>query len=173
MFADAVSTIIKARGEDGVNIRTPDGMLLRTKFKDDKVFDKFDVDLPDGKVVPMGFDTGKSRITGRGVAAFMMHQLDAYVLRETTRRMRAEGLLKRGFNPIHDSFGFPPEDAQRGQEIWAEVMQELGSKDFNIFEMVMEENNISPPEILKAKGTIPQRDPVTPVPARQIPTALS
>lgn len=174
-FSGAVTRMLKARGQDHVVVPSPDGMMLESSFKDDYEYAAKDVELTDGKVVPMGYRTEESKLTGRGLAAFMMHQLDAYVLRETHRRLKAEGRLQTGFNPIHDSFGFPAADAKRGQEVWVEVMQELGSPDYNIFLQVLEANQISLPEFTSPenKGVIPSREGVKPVQAAQIPTALS
>ncbi len=175
-FSRAVSEIIKGRGQKKTKIPSPDGIMLESSFKDDFEFDHIPVSVG-GKngptVVNMGFPSEDSKIAGRGVAAFMMHQLDAYVLREVYRRMKDEGLLKQGFNPIHDSFGFHPSEAQRGQEIWAEVMQELGRGDYNIFQQVLEANGITEQEFLGAGGVVPKREAVRPLPQRQIPTALS
>lgn len=171
-FARTLSTFAKGEGRNFVNIPTPDGMVLKTRFKDEFQYDSIPTEV-NGRVVPLGFKTNESKLTGRGVAAFMMHQLDAYVLRETHRRMKAEGLLELGFNPIHDSFGFHPSEAKRGREIWSEVMQELGNKDYNIFVSILQENGLTPKQFIEMGGTIPNRSHVSPVPAANIPTALS
>jgi hypothetical protein len=114
--------------------------------------------------------TPNVKITGRGLAAFMTHQLDAYVLRETYRRMREKGI--KSFNPIHDSFGFHPSDAEMGQKVALEVMQELGSKDFNLFTMILQANGWIA-DFQAAGGQVPDRQAVNPMPAKRIPTALS
>lgn len=171
-FADSVTRIVKDRGGDHVKIPTPDGMMLKSRIKENTQYQAVDVQLGD-KTVPMGVKTDESKPSGRGVAAAMMHQLDAYVLRETFKRMREQGLLEEGFNPIHDSYGFHPSESQAGREVWSEVMQELGSEDYNLFHQILEANEIDLPTLKQNKGVIPNRNGVTPVSPDQIPTALS
>lgn len=175
-FSRVLSTMLKDAGQGHAKIPTPDGMTLEASFKDEFTHDSIDVKLGEGdkaRVVPLGFKTEESKLTGRGVAAFMMHQLDAYVLRKTHAEMVAQDRLKTGFNPIHDSFGFAPNDAETGKQVWAEVMQSLGNSDYNIFIDVLIANRIELKDFLAAGGVIPNRKGVQPVPHGQIPTALS
>jgi hypothetical protein len=171
-FARTLTEMVKERGMDHVKVTSPDGIQMQTRFKDDVQYLNSPTQLGDN-VVPLGVRGTESKLTGRGVAAFMMHQLDAYVLREVYKRMKTQGMLQTGFNPIHDSFGFSPAEAPAGQAIWAEVMQEIGSGDTNIFVQVLMENGINLAEFRERGGVIPNRQAVTPQPVQNIPTALS
>lgn len=111
-------------------------------------------------------------MAGKGLAAFIAHSTDAYVLRESYRRLNEQQPLKT-FNPIHDSFGFHPSDAKHGQAVVLEVMQELGSSDYNVFQNILEANGITLEEFTAAGGVMPDRKHVTPSQPEQIPTALS
>ena len=102
----------------------------------------------------------------------MTHQNDAWALRETARRLPD----MKAFNPIHDSFGWHPSDASKGQQTWVEVMQELGDAEYNIFLQILEQNGITIEEFVAAGGDrdfLMNRQGVSKVPASQIPTALS
>lgn len=169
-FANKVSEIARDKGQTTIKVPTPDGIMLEYAFKESGVYTSVDLPMPDGKVVRLGVKTPNVKITGRGLAAFMTHQLDAYVLRETYRRMREKGI--KSFNPIHDSFGFHPSDAEMGQKVALEVMQELGSKDFNLFTMILQANGWIA-DFQAAGGQVPDRQAVNPMPAKRIPTALS
>lgn len=174
-FAQTVSEIVKGRGQERVKVPTKDGMMLEYSFKQNPEFVGVPVDLGNGRTVSMGVRTDEYKLAGRGLAAFMTHQNDAWALRETYRRLQ-EGEALKGFNPIHDSYGFHPSDAARGQETWVQVMQELGSDDYNLFLQTLEANGISLEEYVVAGGDksfILGRRGVAPVPARNIPTALS
>ncbi|MDQ2066746.1 hypothetical protein Q9295_10185 [Xinfangfangia sp. CPCC 101601] len=178
-FASVVSEIAKGRGEMGVNVPTKDGMMLRYEFNQNPVFIAAETKLPTGRVVPLGVQTDEFKLAGRGLAALMTHQNDAWSLRETMKRLPE----LKGFNPIHDSYGFHPSDAKVGQETWVQVMQELGSGDYNLFLDILEANQISRQEFLAQikdaalRQAVDQmvwgRQGVEPVPARSIPTALS
>ena len=141
-------------------------------FKNKTQYEAVPVTLEGDNTVQLGVKTPDFKLAGRGLAAFMTHQNDAYVLRETHRRLQESGGLV-GFNPIHDSFGFHPNDAQRGQATALEVMQELGNPEYNIFLSILEANGISVREFMAAGGVLPDRQGVNPVPASEIPTAIS
>jgi hypothetical protein len=172
-YGNVVSNIVKER--DGLNAKvvvpSPDGMLLEYSFKDTPGFQAVEVPYGEG-TIPLGVRTGENKIKGRGLAAFMVHQIDAYVIRETAKRTAPQD----GFQPIHDSFGFSPREADKGQEAWVSVMQELGSPEYNLFQQILRENNISleefaaaggDPSIILSKGNLPKPA------ANMIPTALS
>ena len=177
-FAGKVTQMMRDRGGNSVTtvkVPTPDGMTLEYSLKEVDQYTGFDTQFTDskGEVTPirLGVKSGVVKFKGRGLAAFMTHQLDSYVLRETYRRMKEKGI--KSFNPIHDSFGFHPSDAERGQATALEVMQELGSADYNIFLQILEANGIRLEDFIAAGGILPQRHDVTPQPAQRIPTALS
>jgi hypothetical protein len=174
-FAEVVSDIVKGGGLESVKVPTKDGMMLEYSFKKNPSFIGGALSLSDGKVVNLGVRTPDYKLAGRGLAAFMTHQNDAWALRETHKRLAETGDLK-GFNPIHDSYGFHPSDAAKGQETWVKVMQELGADDYNIFLQILEANGISLQQYMEAGGNaqfIMGRKGVAPVPAQSIPTALS
>ena len=178
-FAEAVSEIVKKEGNTSVQVPTKDGMVLEYSFRMDPVFTGHEVTLGGGNVVKLGIKTEDTKIGGRGLAAFMTHQNDAWSLRETYKRLPD----LKAFNPIHDSYGFHPSDAAKGQETWVQVMQELGSPDYNLFLEILDANKISletylayfktPEAKAEAKDFILGRRGVAPVEARQIPTSLS
>ena len=175
-FAETISNIVKAKGRESVAVPTKDGMTLEYNFKQAPAFTGVQTQITDAKGVVrninLGVRTTDYKLAGRGLAAFMTHQLDAWALRETFRRLPD----LKAFNPIHDSFGFHPSDAARGQETWVQVMQEIGSDDFNLFLNIMQANGISLEEYVAAGGDpsfVLGRKGVAPVPASQIPTALS
>ena len=170
-FSQTVSEIVKGKGRENVAVPTKDGMMLEYSFKQTPSFAAAPVEI-DGKTVRLGVRTPDYKLAGRGLAAFMTHQNDAWALRETHRRLPD----LKGFNPIHDSYGFHPSDAARGQETWVQVMQELGSDDYNLFIDLLKANGISIEEYVAAGGDpsfVLGRKGVSPVPARNIPTALS
>lgn len=172
-FAQVVSDITKANGKETVNVPTKDGMMLEYSFKKAPSFVGVETQFGD-KVLSLGLRTPDYKLAGRGLAAFMTHQNDAWALRETYKRMQEKGI--KGFNPIHDSFGFHPSDASAGQETWVEVMQEIGSPEYNLFLQILEANGISLDQYRDAGGNtqfILGRQGVKPVPASSIPTALS
>lgn len=171
-FFGTVSKITKDSGKETVNVPTKDGMMLEYSFKQKPKFDGANVQTADGKVVRIGVRSPEYDLAGRGLAAFVTHSHDAYVLREVAKRMPE----LKGFNPIHDSFGFHPSDAPKGQEVWAKVMQELGDPNYNIFLNLLEANGISIEDFVKAggdKGFLLGRRGIEPVDPKQIPTALS
>lgn len=172
-FAKVVSSVVQeGKGSETINVPTKDGMMLQYSFKQTPAFAEAPITLADGNVVKIGVRTSDYKLAGRGLAAFMAHQTDAYALRETHKRLAD----LKVFNPIHDSYGFHPSDATRGQQTWVEVMQELGSGDYNIFLQILEANKISLPEYQAAGGDVGfilNRRGVDPVPASQLPTALS
>lgn len=181
-FAEKVSNIVKDRGLETVQVPTKDGMMLEYSFRQNPLFERVDVELGDGNVVPMGVQGTDYKLAGQGLAAFMTHQNDAWALRETHKRMKESGGLLT-FNPIHDSYGFHPADAERGQKIWTEVMQELGGAEYNIFLDILQANQISIEELMGAfknpkeaeeiRNFIMGRQGVPKVDPKQIPTALS
>lgn len=171
-FSETVSKIVKERGGKEISVPSRDGIDLRYSFKDVPGFVGPEVQLDNGRVVRLGVRSGDTKLAGRGLAAFMAHQMDAFVLREVYRRMGNP----ETFNPIHDSYGFHPSDATRGQDTWVGVMQELGSEDYNIFLNVLEANGITLQDFVNSGGdpeTIMGRRGVSQVPTQQIPTALS
>lgn len=171
-FADVVTKLAKASGKVSVKVPTIDGMLLDYNFKNDPGYKGVEVALADGKVVRLGVRSGDEKLRGRGLAAFMAHQADAYVLRTSHKIMKKEGGL-RTFNPIHDSFGFHPADAERGQTTVLKVMQSLGSAEYDIFLQVLEANQINLQQFKAAGGVLPYRNAVEPAPISEIPTAVS
>jgi hypothetical protein len=174
-FAATVSDMVKAEGKTSVKVPTKDGMMLEYSFKQNPTFTSVPVTKADGNVVNLGVRTPDTKLAGRGLAAFMTHQNDAWALRETHKRMIGSPEFK-GFNPIHDSFGFHPSDAAKGQETWVQVMQELGADDYNIFLNILEANGISPEAYSSVGGNlqfIMGRKGVAPVAPNRIPTALS
>lgn len=172
-FADVVSSIIKrSSAPNEVKVPTPDGMVLHYAFKQNQSYDGVNVTLPNGDTVNMGVKGSGSKLKGRGLAAFMTHQLDSYVLRESHKRLQANGGLL-AFNPIHDSFGFHPSEAARGQETVVGVMQELQTVDYNLFLSILLENDISLSAFAAAGGVMPERGDVPQVPPSAIPTAVS
>ena len=181
-FAQKVSDIVKARGVETVNVPTIDGIMLEYSFKQNPAFERADITLKDGNEVPIGVRGTDYKLAGRGLAAFMTHQNDAWALRETHKRLEETRPLNT-FNPIHDSYGIHPSDANRTQTTWVGVMQELGDAEYNIFLNILEANQISPEE-LKASFKNPMeaqemvqfimgRQGVEKVDPKQIPTALS
>ena len=171
-YAQVVSQIVKDRGGKSVVVPTKDGMALEYSFKENPVFTGVDYKLSNGNMVSLGVRTEDVKLAGRGLAAFMAHQSDAWALRETFKRMPD----LKFFNPIHDSYGFHPSDATKGQETWVQVMQELGADDYNLFQQILEANQISLGDFQAAGGDVGfilSRKGVKPVPAKQIPTALS
>jgi hypothetical protein len=173
-FAQKVSDIVKAAGRETVKVPTKDGMMLEYSFKQNPIFEKAEIALGDGNVVPLGVRGTDTKMAGRGLAAFMTHQNDAWALRETHKRLQEQEPLNT-FNPIHDSYGIHPKDAQRTQETWVQVMQELGAEDYNIFLSILEANQIpiqalGDPELIQF---IMGRQGVQKVDPKQIPTALS
>lgn len=171
-FSNVVSQIVKDRGQGVIKVPSPDGMLLDYSFKETQSYTAAPISMEDGSVVNLGVKTPETKLKGRGLAAFMTHQLDSFVMRETHRRMSEQGPVK-GFNSIHDSFGFHPSDAERGQATALQVMQELGKEDYNIFLNILEANQIDLKTFIEAGGVLPQRKGVQPQPAQAIPTALS
>lgn len=169
-FANEVAELAKKEGLESIKVPTPDGMLLEYSFKQKDQFEGVEVPYGDG-VVRLGYRTDESKTTGRGLAAFMTHQLDAWVLRETHRRLEAEGSLK-GFNPIHDSFGFHPSDAERGQAMAVKVMQEINSGDYDLFTAILEANTIDGNKMTRYV-TPPRKSNVPSYSVDQIPTAVS
>lgn len=168
-FFESVSGLIKARGEDVIKVPTPDGMILEYSFKEKTEYSAIPYQMGE-RVVNIGVKTPETKLTGRGLSAFATHQLDAYVLRETFRRMKELGV--KSFNPIHDSFGFHPSDAAMGQEVTLQVMQELGSKEYNLFMNILLENNLLK-AFQESGGVMPKREGITPYAAKDIPTAMS
>ncbi len=168
-FFESVSGLVKARGESVVKVPTPDGMVLEYSFKEKDSFSAIPYQMGD-RVVNIGVKTPETKITGRGLSAFATHQLDAYVLRETARRMQEVGV--KSFNPIHDSYGFHPSDAAVGQEVTLQVMQELGNKEYNLFMDILLENNLLK-SFQESGGVMPKREGITPYAAKDIPTAMS
>lgn len=182
-YAKVVTQIMKDRGETSIKVPTKDGITLTYSMKDDVQYEGHDVNFGD-RVYHIGLASDDVKITGQGLAAFMAHQSDAYVLRETAKRMNERKGLKT-FNPIHDSFGFHPADTKQGQETVLEIMQELGAVDYNLFLEILEANGI-PLDVFRGrasvevngepktyKGKLPDRKHVAPVPAASIPTAVS
>lgn len=182
-YAKSVSDFIRDRGTGPngefdpsfINVPTPDGIMLKYSFKEKGSYAGLEVERP-GKAKShtyrLGYATGDAKLTGRGLAAFIAHQIDAYALRESYRRLGGRSGLKT-FQPIHDSYGFHPSDAARGQAAVLEVMQEVGQGDFNIFLNILDANGIDPAEFLQAGGKLPDRKHVQPRTPSQIPTALS
>lgn len=180
-FAKQVSELMREQGHTEIKVPTKDGMMLEYSFKQDPVMERADTTLQDGTVVPMGIEGVERKVSGRGLAAFMTHQNDAWALRETYKRMKESGL--ETFNPIHDSYGFHPADAQRGFETWVQVMQELGSADYNIFLDILNANQIDPMTFIQSfknpedqaamRDFIMGRQGVPQVDPSQIPTSLS
>jgi hypothetical protein len=171
-FSETVSQIVRERGDTEVKVTAKDGVPLSYSFKETPTFKTTPVPLGDGRVVDLGVRTPETKLAGRGLAAFMAHQMDAYVLREVANRM---GDMKT-FNPIHDSFGFHPSDAPRGQDTWVKVMQEMGDEGYNIFLNVLQDNGITLKEFVDEGGDpsiIMNRQAVPQVPTQQVPTALS
>lgn len=168
-FSNAVTRMVRERGDGHIKVPTPDGMMLKSFFKQADRYEGHKTQLPNGREVNLGYKTGETDLSGRGLASFMAHALDAWTLRESHKRL--PGL--KGFNPIHDSFGFHPSDAKRGQETVLQVMQELGRQDYNIFLQILEANGIPLADFIQAGGVVPERKDVTPQQAWQIPTALS
>lgn len=151
IYARTVGEIMKGRGSKVIKVPTRDGMMLEYSFKQNPVFKEVPVELPSGVTARMGVRTDEFNIAGRGLAAFIAHQTDAWALRETHKRLQDQAPLV-GFNPIHDSYGFHPSDATRGQKMWYEVMKELGAEDYNVFLQILEANNISISEFEAAGG---------------------
>ncbi len=171
-FADKVAKIARARGLESIKVPTKDGIMLEYNFKQNPVFDSMDIETADGKKIKAGIRTNDYKLAGRGLAAFMTHQNDAWALRETMRRMPN----LHTFNPIHDSFGFHPSDAEAGQKVWTEVMHDIGNGDYNLFLEILSANGINPDEFVEAGGDyqfILERQHVEPVDHKSIPTALS
>lgn len=182
-FADVVTSIVKQPGRIGpdgrplqpsssVVVPTPDGMELTYAFKESQSYDGAPITLPNGDVVNMGVKGDGKKLKGRGLAAFMTHQLDAYVLRESHKRLMGSGGLM-AFNPIHDSFGFHPAEAKRGQETVLTVMQELQTADYNVFLSILLANGISLSTFAANGGVMPAKGDVPQVPPSAIPTAVS
>lgn len=181
-FAQKVSDIVKTRGLEAVNVPTKDGMMLEYSFRQNPEFQRADIALTDGNEVPIGVRGTDYKLAGRGLAAFMTHQNDAWALRETHKRLESAEPMNT-FNPIHDSYGIHPRDAARTQRAWVDVMQELGAEDYNIFMNILEANNISmeelaasfknPMEAQEMIQFIMGRQGVPKVDPSQLPTALS
>lgn len=181
-FAQKVSDIVKGRGGESVNVPTKDGMMLEYSFRQNPEFQRADIALADGNEVPLGVQGTDYKLAGRGLAAFMTHQNDAWALRETHKRLESAEPLNT-FNPIHDSYGIHPRDAARTQRAWVDTMQELGAEDYNIFMDILEANNISMEELSASFNNPMQaqemirfimgRQGVPKVDPRQLPTALS
>lgn len=174
-FAREVSGMVRERSQDsdGLWLTTPDGVRLFHKFDRKAQFESEEVGIGDN-VFRIGMQGTPGDYTGRGFAAFIAHTHDAWALRETNRRV-GDSVT---FNPIHDSYGWHPSDATRGQQHWVEVMQEMGMGDYNIFLKILEDNNINLKEFSERVGPemidfILKRGAIEPVPAQQIPTALS
>lgn len=170
-FSLTVSKIAKDRGQDTIAVPTRDGINLEYQFKENEVYAPAPVELGN-RTVRLGLPTEDSSLAGRGLAAFMTHQQDAWVMREAYKRLMGEKPLIH-YNPIHDSHGFHPSDATRGQQKVLEVMQEIGDPNYNIFVEVLEANGISMEEFMEAGGVMPNRKPVPKADTRQIPTAVS
>lgn len=180
-FAEGVSKIVRDRGEEKVNVPSPDGMVLQYGFKTKHAYaglpvERTYVDKKTGETktfnLNLGYELPDYKVTGRGLAAFMTHQIDAFILRESYRQLGGRtGLVT--FNPIHDSYGFHPSDSARGQETVLQVMQSMGNAGYNIFDAILRANGIDPAEFVAGGGVIPNRHGVEPLPAQRIPTALS
>lgn len=177
-FADKVASIVKDRaaqpgsnGDDRVTVRTPDGIPLKYSFKDVSTYGTAPFDVG-GNTFNIGFRLPSEKSRGRGLAAFMTHAMDAYALRESYKRLGGSMGLK-AFNPIHDSYGFHPSDATRGQQTVLKTIQEFGSSDYNHFLRILQDNNIDPADFVRQGGVIPDRQNVEPQDAAKIPTALS
>lgn len=170
-FAATLSQQLKAAGKDHVLVPTPDGITLKYSFKEKPSFGGMDIQR-NGKTERIGFTLPETKITGRGLAAFMTHQIDAYVLRESYRRLGGRVGLNT-FNPIHDSYGFHPADAAKGRDTVLQVMQEMGNPDFNMFLSILEANGVKVSDFLANGGVMPDRKGIQPVGPRMIPTALS
>jgi hypothetical protein len=171
-FSRSVTEMLKDKGQTTVKVPTPDGLTLDYDLAEVDVYDGHKVTLQDGSTVNLGQKTGDVKHRGQGLAAFIAHMHDAYVMRETWKRMTDNGGLSV-FNPIHDSFGSHPSEAERMQATVLQIMQELGDQDHNIFEQILELNGIDPMVFMTNGGVIPMREHVNPVPASAIPTAVS
>lgn len=172
-FTSTVEKIMRGRGSKTIKVTPPDGIPLEYRFKDSEIYAPFEANLGDKVVKRLGLKTEDGGTKGRGLAAFIAHSHDAFVLREAFRQLNGEGGLS-GFNPIHDSFGFHPSDAARGQDKVLEIMQALGNQNYNIFESILKDNNISLEEFQDAASSpMIERQGINPVPSSEIPTAVS
>ena len=77
-YAEIVSKVVKERGGADIVVPTADGIDLRYSFKNTPGFDAAPVTLADGRVVDLGVRNASEKLAGRGLAAFMAHQMDAF-----------------------------------------------------------------------------------------------
>jgi hypothetical protein len=177
-FSKMVTDLAKNNGLKTVVVPTPDGMLLECSLSEDDIYEGIEAQFGEDRV-RLGVRSGETKLSGTPLAAFIAHMHDAFVMRETHRRMLDSGGLN-GYNAIHDSFGTHPSDTKRLQETVLQVMQELGNPEYNIFQKIIEANGLQGKQLLATQHGLkevtvpmPQRDGVTPRPASRIPTAVS
>lgn len=167
-FARSIEDWMKAEGVQTITLTAPDGVTVDYSLSSLPIYGANDVSLGEGrKPVRMGLPTDQKYLSGQGLAANIAHMLDAYVLRETYRLLNEQKPLAT-FNPIHDSFGFHPADTKRGRDMVLAVMQTLGEQKFNIFEAIVQSNNLPRDKVL-----MPQRIGINPQGPDDIPTAVS
>lgn len=175
-FGRTVMALARAQGKESIVVPTADGIDLEYSFKEDPLFEAAEIDIA-GQKARIGVRSKETKTSGRGLAAFMAHQMDAYVLREVYKRMKEElGRPPKTFNPIHDSFGFHPSEAEIGQRLWYEVMSELGQQDYNLFLQILERNGIKVSDYEASGGptqVLIGRQGVGPFSPSASPTALS
>ncbi|MDO5647373.1 hypothetical protein [Paracoccus sp. (in: a-proteobacteria)] len=168
-FSQSLTKILK--DHPSIKVPLPDGAVLEWKPKETPTFEGHMVPF-EGREVYLGINTGETKKSSRGFGAFAIHAMDAYVARESHRRMSEDGDLKI-MNLIHDSFGFHPAQAEKGQATVLEVMQELGNGDYNYFVEILIANGIDPEVFESMGGVLPERKAVEPKPASMLPTAVS
>lgn len=175
-YSRTVMEMVREADLDTIQVPTRDGLPLEYSFKENPIYEAAEIDVA-GQKARIGIRSKEVKTAGRGLAAFIAHQMDAYVLREVYKRMKEQlGRPPKVFNPIHDSFGFHPSEAELGQRLWYEVMSEQGQEDYNIFLEILEANGIDPSAYVAAGGPVDLimgRQGVGPFSPQQSPTALS
>lgn len=131
---------------------TPDGQVLRYDFRDVPEYGTQSVSWRNtkGKDTDFSFAYVKGlseKKVGRGMAAFLAHSHDAYVMRQA-----AETAQPTYYNTIHDSHGFHPAESSKGR--MAVVAAMLGLKNTiyktpggtfdNVLEAIMSLNGMDP-----------------------------
>jgi hypothetical protein len=138
-FFRSVSEWGRDNGNRPILYQTPDGVTFSYQSDEVAKFDamEFKITGTNGKtystLVPVVAEKAEA---GRGLSANFTHAHDAYVLRESAKASKA-----KYYNPIHDSHGFHPSEADQGLQSVLGTM--AGLLDLpNVFEAMVKLNNI-------------------------------
>jgi len=125
-------------GNRPLKYQTPDGIVFSYQSDEVAKYDAMEFKIPGAKgdfttMLPV---VSEKTEAGRGLSANFTHAHDAYILREAAKRSGV-----KYYNPIHDSHGFHPSEAQNGLDNVLGVMTELVDMP-NPFEQMVKLNGI-------------------------------